>query len=421
MSHHDYRKQDNYGYYKADCAFPKTADYVIVGLGAAGATVANRLSNDGCHSVVGLEAGGNNTDDSLIKNPLDSGVLDVSKIQQYFWQGDALEQPELFTEHLHWTAGRLLGGSTSINGMQWVRGTPFLWQQVADILGEGWSVNDIFRRYKEMETYKNANGSPIGGPTRGNSGPIDIRRAPEFPTTDAINLTAATANPLVENIPIVEDYNDPNTPLGAFSKWQNTVQPNLNRESSSTAFLGPNVMTVDGFGVGKRKGKLRVIVQAPASRIIFDKCKCKGRCRYKKRCGHTAIGVEYVHDGKCFQVYAKKKVIISAGFRSDSFLQTNGIGPRALLESVGVKVLVDSPAVGRHLTNHPIVSIIFEAPGIKGLPNNDPYALYMAGAFITDETQATANDRGWQVIYIAGPDILIVVVILLLLKSEGFV
>ena len=205
----------------------------------------------------------------------------------------------------------------------------------------------------------------------------------------------------------IPDYNDPNTPLGPFTRWQLYQDPDGQRESSSTAFLSSDIVTSDGQG---RKGrKLRVFSKSTALRVLFK----------KKR----AIGVEFIKEGETVRAYARKKVIISAGINSAQLLMLSGIGPADLLNNADIPVIFDNPNVGQNLKNHTLNFAVFTTnpnPQNNPEPLDDPNALFTGGAFLPDPTSGSdQNRRGVQLIGIGSEDSLTIAIIFLQPKSSG--
>lgn len=157
------------------------------------------------------------------------------------------------------------------------------WEQ---LLGPIWSPDKAIRRFKRLENY---NGETDNVEARGFHGRIDIRQAPSEPTPLADKLVLAIEQ--ATGFPSILDYNDPDTPLGPFTRWQLYQKPNGDRESSSTAFLSSDIVTSSGRGKNGRK--LTVYYKTTALRVLFD----------RKR----AIGVELLKEGKFIKVYSRKK------------------------------------------------------------------------------------------------------------------
>lgn len=318
-----------------------TADYVVVGVGTAGAVVAKRLSDDKETSVIALCRGENLTEDPLIKfskNALIT-VLDGIIGPPFYVNGQTTPQSFADDRELLWTMATPEGGASSINAGAYCRGTNEVYAQWEAIAGPLWSVDRILEIYKELETYHGQTPNPI---FRGEHGPISVRQVPH-PSQVSEVFTTAIINGV--GVPFVQDYNDPLTPIGASSQLQYT-QSGLNgrlRVSSGTAFLNESVMTPDGLGVDGRK--LRVLFNSIGLRTIWN--------------GNKAVGVEYSQNGKTKRAFAKKGVIVCAGLFSSAFLMHSGIGPREVLETAHVPVLVDNPNVGRDLADQPHVVMVY--------------------------------------------------------------
>ena len=334
-------------------------------MGTAGAGVAKLLSDNPKNSVIGLEAGRNQDTDSPIQDSFRSFELESSFYATYFYQQE--QKPEAFNGmQYHYTTGYLWGGGSSINGEQYVQGTNLNYQRWTDLLGSDWSVRKIRKAYVKLEKY---NGSTTNPSARGTHGPVDIRLAPSTPTTMAQKFVEAVAS--ATNFPEILDYNDPNTPLGPFTRWQLYQNPNGTRESSSTSYLDG---ILNGSQQSMSRRKLQIISKASVLRVLFN--------THKK-----AIGVLFEKEGKLCTVFAKKKVILSTGIFSPKLLMLSGIGPKALLKSNGIDPVVANSNVGKSLTNHPLISVVFSAnPADVGVPADDPNALYVGGAFLPNPT-----------------------------------
>jgi choline dehydrogenase len=161
------------------------------------------------------------------------------------------------------------------------------------------------------------------------------------------------------SVAVNSDYNNPATPIGATEQVQFYLQPSFTREDASVGFLGTDVMTPDGFGVGAREGKLRVLLNSTVIRLIWSGNKC--------------IGVEYTSGGQSFKVFAAKEVILSTGIRSPGMLQREGIGDATLLNSLGIPVRVDNPNVGNNMHNHPEWLVLVNAPNAAFAPFGTPF------------------------------------------------
>jgi choline dehydrogenase len=364
------------------------ADYVIIGGGTAGAVLANRLSKKK-RKVVVLEGGLKQDNNRFIRDPLAAGDLVLAHTNEFFWALGHEKGGTIDNLRLAAVAGEILGGSSSVNGMQFVRGTRKFFNEWEKIAGDkDWGPQNAGRVYKNIETFNGVPGQ-FNPAAHGESGPVDVRQAVR-------NLEAAQLfqNALTTlGYPITPDYNDLKGPaIGSFLYWQLTQQPNQNRESSSTAYLDEILHRKSCNVFTGRDGRLVVYTKGRALRIKFDD---REGCKY-------AIGVLADIDGKQVFVRAKHKVILSAGFQSPLLLQLSGIGDKALLKKHCVPLVFDNPNVGRNMLNHPI----FVLTGIGDVPlasNPDPKALYDGGAELPDPSRPNQNARGFQLIGIATP------------------
>lgn len=366
----------------------QTFDYVIVGTGTAGSVLAKRLTDDKKTSVLTLEAGENNSHERPIRDSryAPPTILTDDFTPQYFWQGKGVPQKSVNNRTFQWTGGRTLGGTSSVNNEQYVRPSQMNMKQWEDSLGPLWSPKRETEQFIRLERY---NGGTYNRDARGYNGRLNIRQAPVRPTKMAEKLVSALEK--ATGCPEVLDYNDPNTPIGPFTRWQLYQMPNGIRESSDTAFLSPEVVNEAGQGVSGRK--LTISFKSTATQIIFDKNK-------------RAIGVEYVKEGKCIRAYVRKKVIVSAGIKSPQLLMLSGIGPSETLKKANIPVIVHNSNVGKNLTTHAISMATFTTnPKDKFQPDDDPNAIYTAGAFLPDPTPgANRKRRGVQMFGQRGDD-----------------
>ena len=277
------------------------ADYVIVGVGTAGAVLAKKLSDDKKTSVIALHNGKNLSEDPEIKFSKNAFTTVLSALfgSSFYETGLTIPQPNADDRELLWAVGLPDGGDSSINAGAWARGTDEVYAQWEAVAGPEWSVDRIEDIYKELENY---HGETTDPDARGFHGPIDVRQVPPNKVGDKFTQAIIDAT----GFPFVLDYNDPRTPIGSSNQMQNTQKGRNGRlrVSSATAFLNKKVMTPEGLGVNGRK--LRLLFESEALRTIWD--------------GNRAIGVEYLSNGKYKKVYAKKGVIVCGGLRSSTFL-----------------------------------------------------------------------------------------------------
>lgn len=335
-----------------------SADYIVVGVGTAGAVVAKKLTDDKKTSVIALHVGENLTNDPLIKFSEFSGITVAAGLfpePPLYEGGPTTPQVNDDNRILEWILALPLGGASSINAGAYCRGTNQLYAQWEQIAGPNWSVNRITKLYKVLEKYRGITNNPAA---RGFHGLLNVFQIPN-PTDLSETFTQAIID--ATGFPFVLDYNDPLTPIGVSSQLQYTMKGKNGelRVSSAVAFLNDKVMTKDGFGVNGRK--LRVLFDSPALRTIWK--------------GKKAIGVEYLHRGKKRKVYAKKGVIVCAGLRSSPFLLHSGIGSASLLESLDIPVIFDNPNVGQGLADQPGIRTIFTSDPLD-TPLNPPAGLF---------------------------------------------
>lgn len=328
---------------EAKCS-SKKADYVIVGVGTAGAVLAKELTDDRKTSVIALHIGENLTEDPLIKFSANAFITVPAALvgPPLYQNGESVPEPSTDNRNdITWALALPEGGGSSVNAGAYARGTNAVYSQWEAIAGPEWSVARILELYKELETYDGQSPNPE---TRGTQGPVNVFQIPQ-PSQLSQKFTQAVMTGA--GVPFLLDYNDPFTPVGVASQLQYTQKgpDGILRVSSATAFLNKKVMTPDGHGVKGRR--LRVYFNSTGLRTIWE--------------GNKAIGVEYLKDGKTKKVYAKKGVIVSAGLKSSFFLLHSGIGPASLLQSLNIPVIFDNPNVGQFLTDHYGLVTLFTA------------------------------------------------------------
>lgn len=320
-----------------------SVDYIIVGLGTAGAVCARYLSDpvNGKYknSVLVLEAGQNRTDDPEVLAGLNTFNFDEAPFNPKYSITKVCpdENPLLgFFANEQYSTGRMWFGASAHNYMFTDRGSSDVWDDLAAQVGSNqWTYNNLLPFMKFIETFHGTSTQPND---RGFNGPLQVTQTtPLIEPGDFFFVDAASA---VLGAPILPDYNVPdgNTLVGVAQSY-NT--PDFNRRSFAFDFLPRTILSADGKGLNGRK--LRVRSGAFVNRVIFK--------------GDKAIGVEYFSDNQKngHIVYAKKKVILCAGCPfSAVILQRSGIGPKAVLEDpkVNIPVRVDSPMVGSGLKAH---------------------------------------------------------------------
>jgi choline dehydrogenase len=296
------------------------ADYVIVGSGSAGAALAYRLSEDGRFSVIIIEAGGTDVG-PFIQMP--AALSYPMNMSHYDWGFSSMPEPALAGRRLATPRGRVIGGSSSINGMVYVRGHRADFDHWEEQGAAGWGADDVQPYFKRMENWHGGGevASDASRALRGNEGPLHVTRGPRTnPLYDAFIRAGAEAGH-----PLTDDYNG--SAQEGFGALEMTVW-NGRRWSTANAYLRPAL----------KRPNLRLI-KALARRVVFD--------------GRKATGVE-VRRGSAFQVVnARREVILAASaINSPKLLLNSGIGPAEELRALGIDVIADRPGVGRNLQDH---------------------------------------------------------------------
>jgi choline dehydrogenase len=304
-------------------------DVVIVGAGSAGCALAGRLSEDPSLRVLLLEAGGS---DDVLEVQVPAGLYKTWRTR-LDWNYTTEPQPGLGGRKLFWPRGKLLGGSSSINAMIYIRGARADYDEWADLTGDkSWSYDHVLPLFRRTED--NARGADrfhgVGGPLR-----VEDLRSPH-PWTRAVVQSAVAAG-----YPRNDDFNGA-TQEGV-GQYQVT-QKRGRRWSSADAYLHP----------AERRPNLTVRTGALTTRVLVS--------------GGRATGVEYRSGGRVHTVHATREVVLSGGaVNSPQLLMLSGIGPAEHLRSVGVDVVHDLPGVGGGLQDHPLVPVVWNVRSGKSL------------------------------------------------------
>jgi choline dehydrogenase len=319
-----------------------THDYVVVGAGTAGCALAARLSENGRHSVLLLEAGPK--DDYLwIHIPIGYGKTMFHPV--YNWRFETEPDPGMNGRRIYWPRGRCLGGSSSINGLIYIRGQHEDYDHWAALGNDGWAWKDVLPYFRRLEC--NSRGA---SELHGGDGPIscsDISGRHEL-----IEAIIAGAGEL--GVPRNDDFNgERQEGVGYYQLFTRKGW----RSSTAVAYLKP----------ARGRANLRVETGAHATRVLFE--------------GTRAVGVEYRQGGQARVARAAREVILAAGaLQSPQLLQLSGVGPAGLLREHGIAVVADRPGVGENLQDHLQLRLVFKCT--KPITTNDDLASWWRSAKI---------------------------------------
>jgi choline dehydrogenase len=304
-------------------------DVVVVGAGSAGCAVAGRLTEDPSLNVLLLEAGGS---DDVLEVQIPAGLYKVWRTRRD-WNYRTEPQPGLDGRTLFWPRGKLVGGSSSINAMIYIRGAQADYDEWAELTGDpSWSYDNVLPVFRRMED--NARGADtyhgVGGPLR-----VEDLRSPH-PWTRAVLQSAVAAG-----YPRNDDFNG--AEQEGVGQYQVT-QKRGRRWSAADAYLHPAI----------QRPNLTVRTGALTTRVLIE--------------GGRATGVEYRSGGRVHTVRARREVVLSGGaVNTPQLLLLSGIGPAGHLREVGVDVVHYLPGVGGGLQDHPLVPVVWNVRSGKSL------------------------------------------------------
>jgi len=289
-------------------------DYIVVGAGSAGCVLANRLTASGRHRVLLIEAGG---EDRNIWIHVPIGYAKLFADARNNWLYSSEPEPECAGRSIIQPRGKVLGGSSSINGLLYIRGQAEDFDHWRQLGNAGWSFTDVlpyFRRAEDQERGEDE--------LHGVGGPLAVRDVSEgHPLCDAFIDACEQAG-----LPRTEDFNGPSQEGAGY--FQLTTR-NGRRWSTARGYLKP----------ARKRGNVAVVANALTTRILFE--------------GRRAVGVEYIKDGGKHVARANAEVIVSGGaFNSPQLLQLSGVGPGDLLRQHGIDVIADMKGVGADLQDH---------------------------------------------------------------------
>jgi choline dehydrogenase len=306
-------------------------DYIVVGAGSAGCVLANRLSADGRHKVLLLEAG---PKDNYLWIHIPIGYGKTMFHKAYNWGYYTDPEPNMKDRRIYWPRGRGLGGSSSINGLIFIRGQREDYDHWAQLGNTGWDWNSVLPYF--MKSEHNSRGASA---THSDKGPLwssDIGGKHEL--MEAIIRGASELG-----VPRTEDFNSGNQEgVGYYQLFTH----NGLRISSAVAYLKP----------ARDRANLRIETDAHTTGVILE--------------GRRVVGVRYVQNGVAREARASREVILSAGaLQSPQLLQLSGIGPASLLQKHGIGVVHDLPGVGQNLQDHLQLRLMYKVS--KPITTND--------------------------------------------------
>lgn len=306
-------------------------DYIVVGAGSAGCVLANRLSADGRHKVLLLEAG---PKDNYLWIHIPIGYGKTMFHKAYNWGFYTDPEPNMKDRRIYWPRGRGLGGSSSINGLIFVRGQRQDYDHWAQLGNTGWDWKSVLPYF--MKSEHNSRGASA---THSDKGPLwasDIGGKHEL-----MEAIIRGANEM--GVPRNDDFNSGDQEgVGYYQLFTH----NGWRISSAVAYLKP----------ARDRANLRIETDAHTTGVILE--------------GRRAVGVRYVQNGVVREARAAREVILSAGsLQSPQILQLSGIGPASLLQRHGVKVVNDLPGVGQNLQDHLQLRLMYKVS--KPITTND--------------------------------------------------
>ena len=301
----------------------RSADVVVVGSGSAGAVVARRLVDSGAARVLLLEAGGRDEQPAIH----DPGRVHELWLSEVDWAYETVPQEHAAGRRLAWPRGRVLGGSSCLNAMIWVRGAPEDFDTWAYLGADGWSWEDVRTVYEAIERRE-----------PGGEGMVSLLTTFQ---PDAIHVSIAEAAEEC-GIPLNPDYNSGRQDGVSFMQY--SIEDGV-RHSTAAAYIRP----VEG------NPNLELVTGATARRLLFDGTRC--------------VGVEWSQDGRIERARAEQTVLCGGTIGSAQLLLLSGVGPADHLRSLGIDVVANLPGVGENLHDHLLSPVIFSAEREVGPPS----------------------------------------------------
>ncbi|MFM6853083.1 MAG: GMC family oxidoreductase [Sphingopyxis sp.] len=290
-------------------------DYIIVGAGAAGCVLAYRLSQDPAVRVALIEAGPRDTHPFIA---MPKGLAKVMQDPKHLWVHASTPEPATAGQVEHWVRGRVLGGSSAVNGMMYVRGQPADFAAIAELSSADWDWPHIEQAYCAMENHE------LGAaPYRGQGGPLNISMPTMRDELSEAQIAAGVAMGWTRK----QDVNQPDDDVGV-GYAPRTIWKGK-RQSAATAFLRP----------AQQRPNLTILTDCTVDHVLFD--------------GTRATGIAMVRNGATEQVAANREVILCGGaLASPALLERSGVGDRDRLAALGIPLVHHSPQVGENLIEH---------------------------------------------------------------------
>ena len=305
-------------------------DYIVIGAGSAGAIVAARLAEDPAVSVLLLEAGGSDRTTLVRKPGMISLVQQVKQLKEKLdWGFSTAPQSNLNGRRITYTRGKVVGGSSSVNGMIYLRGNIENYNDWAARGCDGWSFEDVLPFYKKLEDHEDGETEYHGA-----GGPIRVSRHPEDELSP-VSVAFMKAVSKACEVPILDDFNGENQ--NCASMMQMSCRNGL-RSGTGEAYVQPSLS----------KPNFNLEMRALVHRVVIE----NGR----------ATAVEYEQSGTRLLAQARREVILSGGaIGSPQLLMLSGVGPADHLGEHGIELKLDLPGVGQNLHDHILVPLVFRA------------------------------------------------------------